>query len=617
MPSRSDVVNGLARLRILATTDLHVHLTAYDYYADRPAPGTGFAHAASLIRQERSDADNTLLFDNGDFLQGTPLSDVIATEGVGGDLGTHPSVHAMNTLGYDGGTLGNHEFNYGLDFLESALDAAQFPMVSANVRRSGGGTLLTPWAILDRSMQMLDGSVETLRIGIIGFAPPQIVDWDSSHLSGRVETDDIVSSALAEVPRMRLAGADLVVALCHSGIGAETYKPRMENAAVPLAGVPGIDVIVAGHTHMVFPGEQFSATEVIDPEAGTLHGKPAVMAGFHASHVGRVDLLMEHDARSGRWHVAGQTCAVLPVIDTGEDPGIVAAAAPAHRTTLNHIRQPIGKTAGPIDSYFALTAPSASIQIVADAQRRHVAEAAADLPDLPMLSVAAPFRAGGWGGPENYVDIPAGPLAYRHAADLYLYPNTICVMEMIGVDIRDWLERSASLFNTVTPGSEGQRLIDSGVPSYNFDVFEGLTYQIDVGRPARFDPAGQLLDDRAARVTDITRDGRPVEDNDRFLVISNSYRMGGGGTFRAARRGTVLYLAKTSTRDVVAHHLKSERPVRPTAPRIWSFAPMDPTTRAIFQTGPGALTVARPDCLHDMIHLGPGKGGFERFSLAL
>ena len=236
--------NGLAtgqrgvHLRLIETTDLHLHLLPYDYYADRPWAGVGLASAARLIEAARAEAPNSLLFDNGDFLQGTPMGDYVAQErGLrAGDL--HPIMAAMNALNYDAITLGNHEFNYGLDFLLRTLQGARFPVVSSNLMTRRGSdaradrTLVKPYVLLDRLVADENGYRHPLRIGVIGFAPPQVVDWDNHALDGRLQARDIVETAQAWVPEMREAGADIVVALAHTGIGAaritgtSTRRPR-------------------------------------------------------------------------------------------------------------------------------------------------------------------------------------------------------------------------------------------------------------------------------------------------------------------------------------------------------------------------------------------------------
>ena len=252
-------------LRVIETTDLHLHLLPYDYYADRPWDGIGLVSAARLIEQARAEAPNALLFDNGDFLQGTPMGDYVAHERGLREGDVHPIIAAMNALDFDAITLGNHEFNYGLDFLMRAIDGAACPVVSSNLATRLGAdprrdrTLIKPYVLLDRQVTDGMGVAHPIRIGVIGFAPPQVVDWDNHALDGRLFARDIVGAARAWVPEMIEAGADLILALAHTGIGAARHSDGMENAAVPLARVPGIDALLTGHSHLVFPSPVFGA----------------------------------------------------------------------------------------------------------------------------------------------------------------------------------------------------------------------------------------------------------------------------------------------------------------------------------------------------------------------
>ena len=226
----------------------------------------------------------------------------------------HPMVAAMNTLNYDCGTLGNHEFNYGLDFLQNSLGAAKFPIVCANVIKANGETLQKPWLVLDREVVDEAGAKHPIKIGVIGFVPPQIVQWDKAHLDGKATTIDIVDAAQKHVPDLKKAGADIVVALCHSGIAGGDRKGGEENAALHLAKVDGIDVILTGHQHFTFPGgKEFANIPGVDVKAGTLHGKPAVMAGFWGSHLGLVDLELTKDAAG--WKVAKFATDLRPIYD--------------------------------------------------------------------------------------------------------------------------------------------------------------------------------------------------------------------------------------------------------------------------------------------------------------
>ena len=603
-----------AQLRLMATTDLHFRLLGWDYLADRPSPDTGLARAAALIRLLRSSVENSLLFDNGDFLQGSPLSDVVADGRYRGESGIHPMIAAMNALNYDAATLGNHEFNYGLSFLTEALSHAAFPIVSANVLGRDGTPLVQPVALLDRVLRDALGRPVPIRVGVIGLAPPQIASWDKVILGDAIRTRDIVETAAELVPGLRAAGADLVVALAHTGIGPETAVPGLENAAVPLAAVAGIDVVIAGHTHQVFPGPGFAATTVVEPNVGTLHGKPAVMAGFHGSHVGVVDLHLEHDGAS--WNAVGHAPRAISVVTVGDlpsasDPQIDALAAAPHRHFLQDMRRAVGRTTVAIRSHFALVSPDRGLQLVADAQRARARALIADLPqaDLPLLSAVAPFYAGGRGGPRAYVDIPAGPLLRRHASELYSYPNRLCVIALTGAEVADWLEFAAGLFCRIEPQRTDQPLIDPAFPSYLFDMIDGLTYSVDPASPARYDPHGQVIHPKARRIGNLRLDGRPLDPGQMLLVATNSYRAGGGGGVPILSTARLVCSDTRDVREALLDHIALHNPVAPRPRPTWRFA-RHHGTAAWFDTAPAALDHALPP---GIAPLGPAPGGFHRF----
>lgn len=593
-------VRGQPMLRIMATTDLHAQILPYDYYADSAAAPAGLAVLGALVRHLRGGAAASVLLDNGDFLQGNPMADWAAT--AGRHL-PHPVAAAMNALGYDAGTLGNHEFNYGLEFLDKVLGELRFPVVSANVGRSAGPVLAPPWLMIDRQVADEAGALWPLRIGVIGFAPPQIRLWERLQLGDRIATSDIVAAARLHVPAMRAAGADVVVALCHSGIGGADHSPGMENAALPLAAVAGIDALVVGHTHGVFPAAESPGGPAADPAADTLAGKPAVMAGALGSHLGVIDL---HLTRAGGgWQVTGHAVSAVPATALGEspplDPAVAAAAADAHGLMLTHIRQPIGATARPVNSHFALIRADDSLQLMADAQAAHARRVLRGTAwaGLPLLSAVAPFRAGGRGGPQGYIDIPAGPLSIRHAAELYIYPNQICVIETTGAVLAEWVERAAGLFLTLRRGIADQPLIDPAFPSYNFDVLFGLTWEIDPSAPP------------GARVRDLRHAGAPLAPGGRFAVVTNSYRAGGGGGFDHLLAGAeIIHARGESVRDILVDHLRHARP-RAAVP-VWRFAPL-PGTAAWFGTAPRAQAADAPD--RDLDDLGTDAAGFRRFRL--
>ena len=616
------------KLRILGTSDLHANIFPYDYYKDRPDDTVGLARTASLVKAARAEAANSLLLDNGDIIQGTPLGDFAALS-MGlkpGDV--HPMVAAMNVLGYSACTVGNHEFNYGLDLLDIALAGANFPTVCCNVLKPDGSPYYQPWVILEPTLVDDSGAPRRLRIGVIGFTPPQIVQWDQSHLKGRATTIGIVEAARQYIPRLRAEGVDLVIALCHSGISRKGAPVAgEENAALGLSAVAGIDVMILGHQHLALPGKDYAGVEGVDAARGALNGTPAFMPGFWGSHLGVVDLELERAADA--WKVAGFATALRPIasrIDgvakalAASDTAVLAAAQAAHDGTLRYARAPVGDLASPISSYFALVADDPSVQIVNAAQLWYVQRLVASTPALagaPLLSAAAPFKVGGRGGPDYFTDVAAGPIAIKNVADIYLYPNALRVVEIDGATLREWLERSAGAFRRIDPGStEEQALHEPSFPSYNFDVIDGVTYAIDVTQPSRYDADGKIAAPDAHRVVDLRFEGAPVDPKRMFLVATNNYRAGGGGNFPGCDGATVVFEAPDANRDALVRYIVETKHVEPKADGNWRFQPWPPQVVATFLTAPAARNLPAPPGLR-LTAMGPAAGGFEKFRLEL
>ena len=617
-------------LRLMATSDLHVQILPFDYYARAATDRFGFARTATLISQARAEVANSLLFDNGDFLQGSPLADYIArSRGLPyGNL--HPMIAAMNHLRYDAGTLGNHEFNFGLDFLAHALNGANFPILSANVQLCDDDTETAPlgpaFVILDRTVIDTTGASQTLKVGVIGFTPPQILIWDQQHLAGRVTVQDIVDAAKMHVPEMRRQGADLIVALSHSGIGPVQPERHMENASTALAAVDGIDVVIAGHSHLVFPSGDFHTADQVDPVLGTLCGKPAVMPGFYGSHLGVIDLVLSPE--NGRYKIQRHTSEARPIWQrsasgTGtalvaSDPDIINLTAKVHSETLDWTARPIGHSAQPLNSFFALIAETPALQLVAAAQTQHVEKMLAEsgLADLPVLASVAPFKAGGRGGPENYTDVPAGEIMLSHASDLYIHPNSSFAIRLTGAEIEAWLEYAVGIFNQIPPGSIDFPLINPDFPSFNFDMIYGLAFQIDLAAKPRFDVRGMLANPDSHRILNLTLNDLPLDPVASYIIATNSYRVAAIGQHLRQDPARVVYQSTESHLNLILRYFAESQPAP--VPKLQSrrFASM-PGTTVTFDTSPKAIDHLAdiPDLQLDS--LGITSTGFLRFRLHL
>ncbi|NHN83052.1 bifunctional 2',3'-cyclic-nucleotide 2'-phosphodiesterase/3'-nucleotidase [Acetobacter musti] len=617
------MTSPLVRLRLLETSDLHMFLCAWDYYRAREDSTAGLTRVASLIRAARAEASNSLLFDNGDIIQGNPLGDYMALPGHLQNAGGHPMFRAMSRLGYDAATFGNHEFNYGLAFLEDALRSADFPFVCANAEYPDGTPLVPRSVVLEREVTDEAGQPHSLKIGVTGFLPPQIMIWDAMHLTGSVQATDIVEAARRVVPAL-CARCDVLVALCHSGISATPRQGGDENAALYLAEVPGIDVVFTGHTHRVFPGPDYDGLPGVDAEAGTLAGKPAVMPGFRGSHLGLIDLDLRRK-KGGGWIIEKSRCEVRPICRresgavvplTQNDAPTDATALPAHTATMAWMAQPVGMTSVPLNTYFTFLQPDPCVALVNAAQLWYARPllARSDAASLPLLSAAAAFSTGGM-SPDAFVDISPGPLTMRDLANIYTFANTVSVVRCTGAEVREWLERSAIIFSQIVPGQTPARpLIAPDLPGYNFDIIAGLTYAIDVTQPPRYAPDGSLLNPDAGRIADLQFNGRPVDPEQSFAIVTNNYRAGGGGHFPGTGTGHIILTAPDGNRDALIRYVTEHRTVAPSLTPVWRFvSPPVPTTVSV-EIPAAAARLVRSDVLQ---RDGEGSDGRLRYVFSL
>ncbi|MHC0043630.1 2',3'-cyclic-nucleotide 2'-phosphodiesterase [Vibrio campbellii] len=597
-PAMADTI----KLRIIETTDIHTNVMDYDYYKDQPSQQIGLSRAATLVKQAREEAVNSVLVDNGDLIQGSPMGDYMAAKGINaGEI--HPVYKAMNQLDYDVGNIGNHEFNYGLEFLKNSIDGANFPYVSANVfDKKTGEHYFKPYLIKTHTFKDTDGQSHEVKVGYIGFVPPQIMVWDKKNLEGKVFAEDITETAKKLVPQMKKEGADVIVAIPHSGISTDPYKLGAENSVYYLTEVEGIDAIAFGHSHAVFPGKDFAKLQGVDNAKGTINGVTAVMPGRWGSHVGVMDLMLKE--KDGKWQVVEGQSEARPIFDKANkkslaeaDKGIVDALVDDHKGTREFVNQPIGKANDVMYSFLALVQDDPTIQIVNLAQKDYVErfiQGDPDLADIPVLSAAAPFKVGGRkDDPNGFTEVESGQLTFRNAADLYLYPNTLVAMKVKGKEVHEWLECSAGQFNHIDVNStQPQSLINwDNFRTYNFDVIDGVNYQIDVTQPPKYDADCKVINPDSQRIVNLTYNGKPVDPKQDFIIATNNYRAY-SATFPGTGPDFIAFDAPDENRSVVAAYIsrisKEQGEVTPSADNNWSFAPIksDNKLDVRFETSP-------------------------------
>ncbi|MGX7681895.1 bifunctional metallophosphatase/5'-nucleotidase [Jatrophihabitans sp. DSM 45814] len=560
----------IVRVTVLGTTDTHGNVLNWDYfkdaeYADPARNGIGLAKLSSLINEVRADRGQsaTLTIDAGDTIQGTPLSYYFAKIDpiTGGSV--HPMAAVMNAIGYDAAALGNHEFNYGLDVLRTFESQLNYPLLGANAldwhtdepafgeyiikRVEVSPGLAVPSDQQPSDQQPTDRQPTYVNVGIVGLVTPGCAIWDKGLLEGRLKFTGVVEQAAQLIPKVKQAGADIIIVACHSGADTSSSYgdalPWPENAATLLAeNVPDIDAILVGHAHAEIP-QRF----VTGPDGRTqvLLSEPFKW-GMRLT-VMDLDLQRGED---GRWQVLRSGATLLNANAAKEDPAISQLIAAQHEQTRTYVNGVIGTSTTAMSAATARYQATEAIDFINYVQAAAVTAALADSEwaELPVLAIAAPFNADS--------AIPAGEVTIRHVAGLYAYDNTLLAIVLTGAQIREYLEFSASYFKQVSgtgPFAPGDltnaptTAAPTGVPDYNFDIIGGLgtsvstslSYDIDIARPP------------GSRISNLSYAGEPIGDDRRFVVAINNYRAAGGGNFPGVTTAPVVYDAQLEIRQLI------------------------------------------------------------------
>ncbi|QSI78039.1 bifunctional 2',3'-cyclic-nucleotide 2'-phosphodiesterase/3'-nucleotidase [Niveibacterium microcysteis] len=643
-PATPKIEKGTAAtLALLETTDLHTNVLSYDYFKLAEDKSFGFERVATLIKNARSEFPNTLLLDNGDTIQGTALADYQAQVAPISCSTTLAMYKVMNAIGYDGGGIGNHEFNYGLPYLnqvtgnkfnidglpdpakQTACAGPAFPQVLANVLSvKSKAPLFQPYAILTRELKAktADGKEVTapIKVGIIGFTPPTIMSWDKRWLDGKVYTAGIKEQAEKYIPEMRAKGADLVVVISHGGLDNSAYSPTMENANYYVSQVAGVDAMLIGHSHQIFPNATSTVPQFnlpgVDKVNGTVNGVPTVMANFWGKHLGVIKFELAYDGKAWvidktKTKVEARSIQNADKTYVAVEPSIAAAVANEHQATIDYVKTPIGSTDFQMTSYFADVGEVGAIELVNQAQADYVAKyVKANLPayaTLPVLSVSAPFKSG-FGGGNDYTDVAQGNVAINNAADLYLYPNTIYAVKVSGDNIKAWLETAAKRFNQIDPAKTTEQNLISSFPGYNFDMFTtpDITYEIDVTQPV------------GSRIKTLMYKGAAIVGTQEFIVATNNYRASGGGNFPGLDGSKTILAAPDANRDVLIAYIKSIKTVTRTAngsDRSWKFSKVTTAGPVTFTSSAGKLALASAAGLNNVSLLRADDGSGKSLSV--
>ena len=512
-------------LKVAATTDVHGHIRGWDYYENRADPLRGLTRAATIVDSVRgANLGRVILLDAGDLLQGTPLAYVAARV-----IKTrrNPIIAAMNAMHYDAAAIGNHEFNYGVPYLNSAVAQAAFPLLAANVTRAGEARAYAPFTIVSRA---------GVRVGIVGATTPGSNLWDASNLAkAKIHVGDIVPAVRAAVAQARANGADAIVVVLHSGLDepssydtVSTAVPSENVAARVASEVSGINVVVYGHSHRENPGQVIGHTLVIQPKNW-------------ATSVAVVTLPFACGA-DHRWAASAATGALIQAAARIEQPAIVQVIEQAHQATVAYVNSTVGTTPDAWRADSSRMIPTALTGFILDVERRATN---ADLASTAAFDLRARL------GP--------GPITVAQLAQLYPYDNTLRAVRISGAQLKAYIEHSSRYYKT---DPNGTLVPDTAVAGYNFDVVSGVNYTVDVARPI------------GDRVTALSYHGKTVAPTDSFTMALNNYRQAGGGGYAMLHGASVVYDKQQEIRQLLIDEVRRKHVMRESDYDVknWSFA---------------------------------------------
>lgn len=531
-----------AHIVILSTTDMHGHIFPIDYYTNK-YDNVGIVKVATLVKEARKNDPDLLLVDSGDTIQGTPLE---YFHNKRNNTPPDPMMLAMNALKYDSMTVGNHEYNFGLQVLNKARSEAQFPWLSANTYDvSTSNTHYKPYIIKE---------VQGVRIGILGLTTPGIPNWENKPNYAGLEFHETVNEALKWVSILRgQEKVDVVVIAMHmgieedlrTGIPSPSQVPN-ENAAIAIARqVPGVDVILMGHTHREVSSLFVKSDLILTTEARTTtqvsnDGVLLTQANRWASHVARIDLYLDKDV-SGSWHVIAKSSRTIPVTEKTEvDPEIAKLGEPYDKETQAWLGRAIGESSADLTAQGCRFQDTAIIDLI---QRVQLEAGKAD------VSLAACFN--------ERARISKGSVTVRDIAGLYEYENTLVTLELTGQQLKDALEHSARYFKEYRTGKSLNDLVDTRIPGYNFDVAQGVTYDIDLTKPF-----GQ-------RIVNLKFKGQPLSMTQKLRVVTNNYRVNGGGGFTMYKDAPVVYRSSEEVRELIIDWVEKHKTIPTETDNNW------------------------------------------------
>ncbi len=524
-----------ATITILSTSDLHGHLENWDFFGGTEKD-QGVVMVSTLVKQERAADPNLLLLDAGDTIQGTPLIYYYNTKK---PAEPNPMAVVMNEMQYDAMTIGNHEYNYGQGVLDKFITEAQFPVMSANVRNTDGSDKYLPYLIKE---------VNGVKVGILGLTTVGITVWEKAENIEGLRFDDAVETAKTYIPQLKAEGATVIVALSHSGTHVEPADTRAEGAwttdyttwvdkgyayvpdqnfIIKLAeAVPEIDVIMAGHAHATIPEATINGVLIVEP-------------GRWGNGVSKVTLNVDADG-----NVVEKKGEFLSAAEITPDQEMLDLTSPYQETALEYVSSTIGTATGDFPGAYEARWQDGPLADFINMVQLDMAE---DAGYPATISLAAIFN--------NSGQFKEGPVKMADVYGIYQYDNTLYVLEVTGDILKRALEHDAEYWVQYDPNnppaSDAEGLVAGDVRDYNWDLYSGIDYKIDISKPI------------GERVVELMYQGTDVSPDQKFVLAINNYRAGGGGGYSMFTEGEVLWKSQSEIRDYIAEYIQAKGTLDP------------------------------------------------------
>ena len=507
---------------ILQTSDLHGMVNPYDYASNKVSK-TSLAHAATIIKAERSKDPNLLLLDTGDTTQANYIQEFL-------NENPNPIIGALNYLDYDAWTLGNHEFNFGFSYVTKEISEFEGVTLAGNIYKADGSRWIDAYHIFD---------VDGVKVAVFGIDAPHIPQWekaDPAHYDNMTFTSPMEETG--KILKELDGKADVVIGSIHYGLEGE-YGTEGVRALAETYG-DRIDALLIGHAHAV-----------VDE---TIGGIPVLEPGSNGQYVSKVTITLTGSGSGWTVDKSATTGELLDCSAVTPDADFLAEFKSLHEKSLAMASREVGQVGktflDPVELLPGI--PNAIIQdnpVIDLINKVQMEQTGAD------VSLAALF--------DSSSNLEAGPFLHRDSVKIYKYDNTLFAVKVTGKQLKAIMERQAGGFFNQYQSGDVTVSFNPNIRMYNYDEFAGVNYEIDISKPE-----GQ-------RIQNVTYQGKPLSDTQTLVLALNNYRYGGLVSAGLLNESDVVYEGG-AVRDMITDYVASlQGPLMPECDNNWKIVGAD------------------------------------------